>query len=84
MAAGQPDAAFAAAAAHGAMAAFARALGDRGAPADYELAAAALQATGEWAAAGDVRRRRGQCAEAVALYIKVHSYAPATHGAGHA
>lgn len=74
VAAGQPDAAFAAAAAHGAMAAFARALGATGAPADYERAVAALQSTGEWAAAGDVRRQRGQCAEAVALYIKVHAY----------
>ena len=71
--AGQPDAAFAAAAEHGAMAAFAHALGAAGAPDEYERAAAALQSAGEWAAAGDVRRRRGQCAEAVALYIRVRA-----------
>ena len=79
VAAGQPDGAFTAAAAHGAMAAFARALGATGAPADYERAAAALQSAGEWAAAGDVRRRRGQRAEAVALYIKVCTEVSAMH-----
>ena len=81
VAAGQPDAAFSAAAAHGAMAAFARALGAAGAPADYERAAAALQSAGEWAAAGDVRRRRGQRGEAVALYIKVRTEIYAMHPA---
>lgn len=69
--ASQPDAAFAAAAQHGIMAVFAGCLGDSGAPSDYERAAAALEAAGEWAAAGGVRERRGQAKQAVALYIKV-------------
>ncbi|KAK9824992.1 hypothetical protein WJX81_005508 [Elliptochloris bilobata] len=68
--AGQPDAAFAAAAAHGVMAAFARALGTSGTHADCERAAAALEAAGEFMEAGSVRERRGQIVEAVALYIK--------------
>ena len=84
VAAGQPNAAFAAAVAHSAMAAFARALGATGAPTDYERAAAALLSTGQWAAAGDVRRRRGLCAEAVALYIKVRMSASSMRVIKHA
>ena len=72
--AGQLDAAFAAAAQHGIVAVFAGCLGNSGAPSDYERAAAALEAVGEWAAAGGVRERRGQAKEAVALYIKVRPH----------
>ncbi len=69
--AGQPEAAFAAALQHRALPAFAAGLGDDGPPADYERAAAALEAAGDCAAAAALRGRRGQPLRAVGLYIQV-------------